>query len=73
MTLDIHRIWLLLTSIYWVMWEVCPGANRSNWGAIVIGGRWHFEVPKKWTLTKVFLEWMRRLERCIETDGDYVG
>jgi hypothetical protein len=22
-------------------------------------------------LTKVFLEWMKRLERCIETDGDY--
>jgi hypothetical protein len=28
---------------------------------------------EKWTLTKVFLEWMKRLERCIETDGDYVG
>jgi hypothetical protein len=25
-----------------------------------------------WTLTKVFLEWMKRLERYIETDGDYV-
>jgi hypothetical protein len=23
-------------------------------------------------LTNVFLEWMKRLERCIETDGDYV-
>jgi hypothetical protein len=28
---------------------------------------------EKWTLTKVFLEWMKRAERCIETDGDYVG
>jgi hypothetical protein len=28
---------------------------------------------EKWTLTKVFLEWMTRPERCIETDGDYVG
>jgi hypothetical protein len=28
---------------------------------------------EKWTLTRVLLEWMRRLERCIETDGDYVG
>jgi hypothetical protein len=27
----------------------------------------------KWTLTKVFLESMTRPERCIETDGDYVG
>jgi hypothetical protein len=25
------------------------------------------------TLTKVFLEWMRRLEQYIETDDDYVG
>jgi hypothetical protein len=28
---------------------------------------------EKWLLTKVFLEWMKRLERGIETDGDYVG
>jgi hypothetical protein len=27
----------------------------------------------KWTLTMVFLEWMRRLERCIETDGNSDG
>jgi hypothetical protein len=28
---------------------------------------------EKLTLTRVFLEWMRRLERYIDTDGDYVG
>jgi hypothetical protein len=28
---------------------------------------------EKWTLTKVFLAWMRRLERWIETGGDYVA
>jgi hypothetical protein len=28
---------------------------------------------EKSTLTKVFLEWMKRAERCIQTDGDYVG
>jgi hypothetical protein len=28
---------------------------------------------EKWTLTKVVLEWLKRLERCIETDGDYAG
>jgi histone-lysine N-methyltransferase SETMAR len=28
---------------------------------------------EKWTLTKVFLEWMKRPERCIEINGDYVG
>jgi histone-lysine N-methyltransferase SETMAR len=26
---------------------------------------------EKWTLTKVFLEWMTRLERCVEINGDY--
>jgi hypothetical protein len=26
----------------------------------------------KWTLTKIFLEWMRKLEQYIETDDDYV-
>jgi hypothetical protein len=31
------------------------------------------ESFEKWTLTKVFLEWMRRLEQYIETDGDSVG
>jgi hypothetical protein len=28
---------------------------------------------EKWTFTKVFLELMTRLERCIETESDYVG
>jgi hypothetical protein len=27
---------------------------------------------EKSTLTKVFLEWMTMLERCIEINGDYV-
>jgi hypothetical protein len=31
-----------------------------------------FGPLEKWTLIKVFLERMRRLERCIETNGDYV-
>jgi hypothetical protein len=26
---------------------------------------------EKWTLTKVFLEWMTRLERYVEINGDY--
>jgi hypothetical protein len=25
------------------------------------------------TLSEVFLEWMTTLERCIQTNGDYVG
>jgi hypothetical protein len=28
---------------------------------------------EKWPLTKVFLEWMARPERCIQINGDYVG
>jgi hypothetical protein len=28
---------------------------------------------KTWTLTRAFLEWIRRLERCTETDGDSLG
>jgi histone-lysine N-methyltransferase SETMAR len=28
---------------------------------------------EKWTLTKVFLEWMMRPERSVEIDGDYVA
>jgi histone-lysine N-methyltransferase SETMAR len=30
------------------------------------------ESFEKWTLTKVVLEWMTRLERCIDINGDYV-
>jgi hypothetical protein len=41
--------------------------------AIVIGGRGHFEVVGKVNFDKVFLEWMTRLERCIEINSDYVG
>jgi hypothetical protein len=26
-----------------------------------------------WTLTKVFLEWMMKIEPCIEINSDYVG
>jgi hypothetical protein len=32
-----------------------------------------FRSLEKWTLTKVFLEWMRRIEQYIETDDGYVG
>jgi hypothetical protein len=32
-----------------------------------------FSIPRKVDLIKVFLEWMRRPEQYIETDGDYVG
>jgi hypothetical protein len=28
---------------------------------------------EKWTVTKVFLEWMKGLERYIEINGDYIG
>jgi hypothetical protein len=28
---------------------------------------------EKWTLTKLFLEWIKRAKSYIETDGDYVG
>jgi hypothetical protein len=27
---------------------------------------------EQWTLTRVFLEWMRRIEQYIETNDDYV-
>jgi hypothetical protein len=30
-----------------------------------------FGCFEKWTLTKVFLEWMTRVERYIEITGDY--
>jgi hypothetical protein len=32
-----------------------------------------FGSLENWALTKIFLQWMRRLERCIEINGDYVG
>jgi hypothetical protein len=31
-----------------------------------------FRFLEKWTLIKAFLEWMKRLEQYIESDGDYV-
>jgi hypothetical protein len=30
------------------------------------------EIPRD-VLNAVFLEWMDRLQKCIETNGDYVG
>jgi histone-lysine N-methyltransferase SETMAR len=39
----------------------CYRRSRAFWG-----------TSKKSMLTKVFLEWMTRLERCIEINGDYV-
>jgi hypothetical protein len=49
------------------------GQVIRGWGAIVIGDRAYLRVLRKVTLTKVFFEWMTRLERCIEINGDYVG
>jgi hypothetical protein len=30
------------------------------------------EVPRE-TLSAVFLEWMERLQKCVQVDGGYVG
>jgi hypothetical protein len=30
-------------------------------------------IIEKVTLQRVFLEWMERLRRCIDTNGEYVG
>jgi histone-lysine N-methyltransferase SETMAR len=30
------------------------------------------EIPRE-TLDAVFLEWMERLQKCVQVDGEYVG
>jgi hypothetical protein len=30
------------------------------------------EIPRE-TLNAVFLEWMERLQQCVQVDGEYVG
>jgi hypothetical protein len=30
------------------------------------------EIPRE-TLNAVFLEWMKRLQKCVQVDGEYVG
>jgi hypothetical protein len=30
------------------------------------------EIPRE-TLNAVFLEWMERLQKCVQVDGEYVG
>jgi hypothetical protein len=30
------------------------------------------EIPRE-TLNSVFLKWMERLQKCVQTDGEYVG
>jgi hypothetical protein len=30
------------------------------------------EIPQE-TLDAVFLEWMERLQKCVQVDGEYVG
>jgi hypothetical protein len=30
------------------------------------------EIPRE-TLNAVFLEWIQRLQTCVQTDGEYVG
>jgi hypothetical protein len=30
------------------------------------------EIPRE-TLNPVFLEWMERLQKCVQVDGEYVG
>jgi hypothetical protein len=48
------------------------GESFETGEQVVIGGRGHFESLERWILTKVFLEWMWRLEQYVETDSDYV-
>jgi hypothetical protein len=49
------------------------GESFETGGQLLLAVEGILSSLTKWTLTKVFLEWMKRLERCIETDGDYVG
>jgi hypothetical protein len=30
------------------------------------------EIPRE-TLNAIFLEWMERLQKCVQADGEYVG
>jgi hypothetical protein len=30
------------------------------------------EIPRE-TLNAVFLEWMERVQKCVQVDGEYVG
>jgi hypothetical protein len=49
------------------------GESFETEGQLLLAVEGILRSLEKWTLTKVFLEWMKRLERYIETDGDYVG
>jgi hypothetical protein len=31
------------------------------------------EIQRETTLNAVFLEWMERLQKCVQVDGEYVG
>jgi hypothetical protein len=48
------------------------GESLEAGGQLLLAVEGVLRSLEKWTLTKVFLEWMKRPEQYIESDGDYV-
>jgi hypothetical protein len=71
--LPIHRIWLLLTSTYSVMWKPCSGESRSRPGSNCYRRSRPFGVSRKMGFAQGLFESMTGLKCCIETDGNDVG
>jgi hypothetical protein len=47
--------------------------RAENPSAFLVGVRVILaEIPRE-TLNAVFLEWMERLQKCVQVDGEYVG
>jgi hypothetical protein len=69
----IHQIWHPRTFPFWPSQRKADGYRAETPFELLVRIRVILaEIPRE-TLNAVFLEWMERLRKCVQVDGEYVG
>jgi hypothetical protein len=69
----IRQIWHPWTFPFWLRQRKADGYRGETPSEIFVRiGVILAEIPRE-TLNAIFLEWMERLQKCVQVDGEYVG
>jgi hypothetical protein len=69
----IHQIWNSRTFPFWLRQRKADGYRAETPSELLVRiGVILAEIPRE-TLNAVFLEWMERLQKCVQVDSEYAG
>jgi hypothetical protein len=69
----ICQIWHPRTFPFWLRPRKADGYRAETPSELLVRIRVILEEIPRETLNAVFLEWMERLQKCVQVDGEYVG